>query len=45
LREGRSYEKFQKKTDGCTKVILQPGRTEPKVHPGGVPAAQQPGPA
>jgi threonine dehydrogenase-like Zn-dependent dehydrogenase len=29
------YEKFQKKADGCTKVILQPGRTEPEVHPGG----------
>jgi threonine dehydrogenase-like Zn-dependent dehydrogenase len=39
------YEKFQKKADGCTKVILQPGRTEPEVHPGGVLAAQQPGPA
>ena len=40
----QGYEKFQKKADGCTKVILQPGRTEPEVHPGGVPA-QQPGPA
>jgi threonine dehydrogenase-like Zn-dependent dehydrogenase len=29
------YEKFQQKADGCTKVILQPGRTEPEVHPGG----------
>ena len=29
------YEKFQEKADGCTKVILQPGRTGPEVHPGG----------
>lgn len=29
------YEIFQKKAEGCTKVILQPGRTEPEVHPGG----------
>ena len=36
------YEKFQKKADGCTKVVLQPGRTEPEVYPGGVLAAQQP---
>ena len=36
----QGYEKFQKKTDGCTKVILQPGRTEPEAHPGGVLAAQ-----
>jgi threonine dehydrogenase-like Zn-dependent dehydrogenase len=32
----QGYEKFQKKTDGCTKVILQPGRSEPEAHPGGV---------
>ncbi len=38
----QGYEKFQKKADGCTKVVLQPGRTEPEVHPGGVLAAQQP---
>jgi threonine dehydrogenase-like Zn-dependent dehydrogenase len=31
----RGYELFQKKADGCTKVILQPGRTEPEIHPGG----------
>ena len=31
----QGYEKFQKKADGCTKVILQPGRTEPEAHPGG----------
>jgi threonine dehydrogenase-like Zn-dependent dehydrogenase len=36
------YEKFQKKADGCTKVVLQPGRTEPEVHPGGGLAARQP---
>ena len=41
----QGYEKFQKKADGCTKVILQPGRTESAVHPGGALAAQQPGPA
>ncbi|MGO9216906.1 MAG: hypothetical protein ACLP5E_03915 [Streptosporangiaceae bacterium] len=29
------YEKFQKKANGCTKVILQPGRAEPEIHPGG----------
>ena len=29
------YELFQKKSDGCTKVILQPGRSEPEVVPGG----------
>ncbi len=29
------YEKFQKKAYGCTKVILQPGRAEPEIHPGG----------
>ena len=33
------YEKFQKKVDGCTKVVLQPGRTEPEVHQGGLGAA------
>jgi hypothetical protein len=42
------YQKFQLKTDGCTKVILQPGRTEPEVHPGGTLAnghpARQTGP-
>jgi threonine dehydrogenase-like Zn-dependent dehydrogenase len=32
----RGYEVFQKKQDGCTKVILQPGRTEAEVHPGAV---------
>jgi threonine dehydrogenase-like Zn-dependent dehydrogenase len=31
----RGYELFQKKADGCTKVVLQPGRTEPEIHPGG----------
>jgi threonine dehydrogenase-like Zn-dependent dehydrogenase len=35
------YEKFQKKAGGCTKVILQPGRTEPEVHPGGGLAGRQ----
>jgi threonine dehydrogenase-like Zn-dependent dehydrogenase len=29
------YEIFQQKAEGCTKVVLQPGRTEPEVHPGG----------
>ena len=29
------YEIFQKKQEGCTKVLLQPARTEPEVHPGG----------
>jgi threonine dehydrogenase-like Zn-dependent dehydrogenase len=32
----RGYEVFQKKQDGCTKVILQPGRAEAEVHPGAV---------
>ena len=36
------YQKFQLKTDGCTKVILQPGRAEPEVHPGGVLGNGQP---
>jgi threonine dehydrogenase-like Zn-dependent dehydrogenase len=40
----QGYEKFQKKADSCTKVILQPGRAEPEVHPGGVLAAREPGP-
>jgi threonine dehydrogenase-like Zn-dependent dehydrogenase len=35
------YEKSQKKTDGCTKVILQPGRSEPETHPGGLGAASR----
>ena len=39
----QGYEKFQKKTDGCIKVILQPGRSEPETHPGGGLAARQPG--
>jgi threonine dehydrogenase-like Zn-dependent dehydrogenase len=25
---------FQRKQEGCTKVVLQPGRTEPDVYPG-----------
>lgn len=29
------YDIFQRKTDGCTKVILQPSRTEAEIHPGG----------
>ena len=29
------YDIFQKKAEGCTKVLLQPGRTEAEVHPGG----------
>ena len=37
------YEKFQKKTDGCTKVILQPGRSEPETHPGGLGAVRAAG--
>jgi hypothetical protein len=41
----QGYAKFQKKADGCTKVVPQPGRTEPEVHPGGVLAARKPGPA
>lgn len=28
------YEVFQRKDEGCTKVVLQPGRTEPEIHPG-----------
>jgi threonine dehydrogenase-like Zn-dependent dehydrogenase len=39
------YEMFQKKADGCTKVVLQPGRSEPHIHPGGALAGEQPGPA
>lgn len=31
----RGYELFQKKREGCTKVILQPERTEAEVFPGG----------
>ncbi len=29
------YELFQKKQDGCTKVLLQPGRATAEVYPGG----------
>jgi threonine dehydrogenase-like Zn-dependent dehydrogenase len=29
------YEVFQRKQEGCTKVLLQPGRTEAEVFPGG----------
>jgi threonine dehydrogenase-like Zn-dependent dehydrogenase len=29
------YDVFQKKAEGCTKVVLQPGRTEPEIHAGG----------
>ena len=39
----QGYEMFQKKTDGCTKVILQPGRSEPETHPGGLGAARAAG--
>ncbi|MBO0815125.1 MAG: glutathione-dependent formaldehyde dehydrogenase [Actinobacteria bacterium] len=28
------YDIFQKKTEGCTKVLLQPGRSKAEVHPG-----------
>jgi threonine dehydrogenase-like Zn-dependent dehydrogenase len=35
----RGYEIFQKKEDGCTKVVLQPERTQPEVYPGGRGAA------
>lgn len=31
----RGYEIFQRKEDGCTKAILQSGRTEAEVYPGG----------
>lgn len=31
----QAYEVFQHKRDGCTKVILEPGRTEPVIYPGG----------
>jgi threonine dehydrogenase-like Zn-dependent dehydrogenase len=39
----QGYEKFQKKVDGCTKVVLQPGRSEPEIHPGGIAAATRSG--
>jgi threonine dehydrogenase-like Zn-dependent dehydrogenase len=29
------YDVFQRKQEGCTKVLLQPGRTKPEVYPGG----------
>jgi threonine dehydrogenase-like Zn-dependent dehydrogenase len=35
----RGYELFQKKEEGCTKVLLQPERTQPEVYPGGRGAA------
>ncbi|MFZ0048242.1 MAG: zinc-dependent alcohol dehydrogenase [Streptosporangiaceae bacterium] len=31
----RGYDLFQHKADGCTKVILQPGRDEPEIARGG----------
>ncbi len=31
----RGYEIFQKKKEGCTKVLLQPERIESEVYPGG----------
>lgn len=40
----QAYELFQKKANGCTKVVLQPGRTEPEVYPGGRGAATVPPP-
>lgn len=36
------YEIFQRKEEGCTKVVLQPGRKAPEVHPGGRGAATTP---
>ena len=33
------YDVFQKKKEGCTKVVLQPGRTQANLHPGGRAAA------
>lgn len=33
------YDIFQKKAEGCTKVILQPGRTKAEIHAGGNAAA------
>jgi threonine dehydrogenase-like Zn-dependent dehydrogenase len=34
------YEIFQKKADGCTKVILQPDRAQAETHPGGAMAGR-----
>ncbi len=31
----RGYELFQRRSDGCTKVVLQPDRTKPEAFPGG----------
>jgi threonine dehydrogenase-like Zn-dependent dehydrogenase len=35
------YELFQKKQDGCTKVVLQPARATAEIYPGGRFAATQ----
>jgi threonine dehydrogenase-like Zn-dependent dehydrogenase len=40
----QGYELFQRKANGCTKVVLQPGRVEPEVYPGGRGAATVPPP-
>lgn len=34
------YEVFQKKEEGCTKVLLEPDRTIPQILPGGAGAQQ-----
>jgi threonine dehydrogenase-like Zn-dependent dehydrogenase len=36
-----AYEVFQKKREGCTKVLLQPQRTRPLIFPGGRGARQR----
>lgn len=30
-----AYQVFQQKREGCTKALLQPGRTAPEIYPGG----------